>query len=119
MRNILDAAKFVVLLLLGAICTVCSIICLPAIGLGIVLLTEQVATWSKTSQWHPVPLGALLNNSIYASDVHWSWIERAIKLALSLESGLVLFVAAALTWGLVLIAFDRALKKWRPAARIF
>ena len=41
MRNIrtliLDAVKFVVLLLLGTICTVFSIACLPSLGLGIAL----------------------------------------------------------------------------------
>ena len=74
---ILDAAKFVVLLVLCIICTVFSIICLPSIGLGIALLSEQAATWFRTSQWHPVPLTALLHDSSYALDVRWSSVQWA------------------------------------------
>jgi hypothetical protein len=110
---ILDAAKFAVLLVLGIICTVFSIICLPSIGLGIALLSEQAATWSRTSQWHPVPLAALLR------DVHWPSVQSAIEQLLSLESGVVLIVLAILIWTIVLVTFDRALKKWRRASRIF
>jgi hypothetical protein len=113
---ILDAAKFAVLLVLGVICTVFSIICLPSIGLGIALLSEQVATWSRTSQWHPVPLAALLH---YPRDVHWLLVQSAIEQLLSLESGVVLIVLATLIWTIVLVTFDRALKKWRPGSSIF
>jgi hypothetical protein len=116
---ILDAAKFAVLLVLGIICTVFSIICLPSIGLGIALLSEQAATWSRTSQWHPVPLAALLDNSGYARDVHWPSVQSAIEQLLFLESGVVLIVLAIFIWTIVLVTFDRALKKWRPASRIF
>jgi hypothetical protein len=116
---ILDAAKFAVLLVLGIICTVFSIICLPSIGLGIALLSGQAATWSRTSQWHPVPLAALLNDSGHARDVRWPSVQSAIEQLLSLESGVVLIVLAIFIWTIVLVTFDRALKKWRPASRIF
>jgi hypothetical protein len=114
----IDAAKFAVLLVLSIICTVFSIICLPSIGLGVALLSEQVATWLKTSQWNSLPLTALLHNSSHALDFHWSSMPWAIQLLLSLESGVVLIVAAVFIWTAVLFTFDRALKKWRPAARI-
>jgi hypothetical protein len=115
---ILDAAKFTVLLVLSIICTIFSIICLLSIGLGVALLSEQAATWFKTSQWHPVPLTGLLHDSSHALDFQWSSVQWAIQLLLSLESGVVLIVAAAFIWTAVLFTFDRALKKWRPAARI-
>ena len=115
---ILDAAKFMVLLVLGAICTVFSIICLPSIGLGIALLSEQAATWFRTSQWHPVPLTALLHDSRYALDVHWSSVQWAVEQLFSVETGVVLIVVGVFTWTTVLFTFYRVLKKWRPAARI-
>jgi hypothetical protein len=115
---ILDAAKFVVLLVLCIICTVFSIICLPSIGLGIVLLSEQAANWFRTSQWHPVPLTALLHDSSYALDVRWSSVQWANEQLLSLESGVVLIVVGVFIWTTLLFTLDRALKKWRPAARI-
>jgi hypothetical protein len=120
MRNIQtfmgEAAKFAVLLLLGTICTVLSIISLPSIGLGIVLLSEQAATWSRTSEWKPVPLAAFLQKPGY---VHWPPIQSGLELLLSLESGLVVIVAAASVWSLAMILFDQALQRWRPPARIF
>ena len=115
---ILDAEKFAVLLVLCIICTVFSIICLPSIGLGIAVLSEQAATWFRTSQWHAVPLTALLHDSSYALDVRWSSVQWAIEQPLSLESGVVLIVVGVSIWTIVLFTFYRALKKWRPAARI-
>jgi hypothetical protein len=115
---ILDAAKFSVLLMLCLTCTVFSIICLPSIGLGMALLSEQAATWFRTSQWHPVPLAALLYDSSYALDIHWSSVQWTIEQLLSLESGVVLVGVGVFIWTIVLFTFDRALKKWRPAARI-
>src|SRR5262249_51593376 len=123
MRNIqtfiLDTAKFAVLMLLGAVCTVFSIICLPSIGLGVVILSEQAVTWSKTSQWNSVPLAAVLKQSSYIPEVNWPSIQSAVEHLLSWESGLTLIVAAAAAWSFALIMFDRALRKWHPHARIF
>jgi hypothetical protein len=123
MRNIrtfvLDAVKFVVLLLLATICTVFSIACLPSLGLGIALLSEQAATWFKTLQWNPVPLAALFKEVGYAPYVDWPWIQSGIEQLLSLESGPVLIAAAASLWSVALVMFDQALKKWRPTARVF
>ena len=114
-----EALKFVVLLVLGGICTVCSIACLPAIGLGTALLSVQAASWVRSAQWHPVPLSALLENLSHSSQVDWSLIQPGIERLLSLESGPILVGAAGLAWALALILFDRALKKWRPTASIF
>jgi hypothetical protein len=123
MRNIrtllLGAVKFVVLLVLGATCTVFSIACLPSIGLGIALLSGQAATWLRTLQWNPVPLAALLKESGYSPYVDWYWIRSGIEQLLSLESGPVLIISAAALWTAALIMFDQALKKWRPTARVF
>jgi hypothetical protein len=123
MRNIrtfvLDAAKFVVLLLLSTICIVFSIVCLPSLGLGIALLSEQAATWFRTLQWNPVTLAALLKELGYAPDVDWPWIQSGIEQLLSLESGPFLIAAAASVWGVALIMFDQVLKKWRPGTRAF
>jgi hypothetical protein len=123
MRNIrtfvLDAVKFVVLLLLATICTVFSIACLPSLGLGIALLSEQAATWFKTLQWNPVPLAALFKEIGYVPYVDWPWIQSGIEQLLSLESGPVLIAAAASLWSVALVMFDQALKKWRPTARVF
>ena len=116
---VLDAAKFVVLLLLGTICTVFSIVCLPLLGLGIALLSEQAATWFRTLQWNPVTLAALLKEVGSAPRVDWPWIQSAIEQLLSLESGPVLIAAAASVWGAALIMFDQVLKKWRPGVRAF
>ena len=114
-----DTAKFAVLLLLGAICTILSVICLTSIGLGISLLSEQAATWFKTSQWHHVPLGVLFKGTGYAPDAHWSSFQPSIEQLLSSESGLVLVAAAATVWSVALIRFNYTLKKWRPPASIF
>ena len=114
-----EALKFVVLLVLGGICTVCSIACLPAIGLGTALLSVQAASWVRSAQWHPVPLSALLENLSHSSQADWSFIQPGIERLLSLESGPILVGAAGLAWALALILFDRALKKWRPTASIF
>jgi hypothetical protein len=123
MRNIrtyaLDAVKFVVLLLLGTICTLFSIACLSSLCLGIALLTEQAVTWFRTSQWSPVPLVALLKEVGYTPHIDRAWIQSGIEQLLSWDSGLVLIGAAVSLWGVVLITFDQALKKWRPTARLF
>jgi hypothetical protein len=123
MRNIrtfvLDAAKFVVLLLLSTICIVFSIVCLPSLGLGIALLSEQAATWFRTLQWNPVTLAALLKELGYAPHVDWLWIQSGIEQLLSLEIGPFLIAAAASVWGVALIMFDQVLKKWRPGTRAF
>jgi hypothetical protein len=70
MRNIqlltLDSAKLVVLALLGSLCTLCSLACLPSLGLGIALLSEQTAAWFRTLQWNPVPVASLLKQIGYA-----------------------------------------------------
>jgi len=116
---VVDAVKFVVLLLLGTICTVFSIACLPSVGLGIALLTQQTSTWFRTSQWNAVPLAALLEEFSRVPHVDWPWIQSGIEQLLSLESGPVLIGAAVSVWVIALIMFDRALKKWRPTARVF
>jgi hypothetical protein len=114
-----DALKFVVLLVLGGICTVSSVACLPAIGLGTALLSVQTASWVRSAQWHPVPLSALLENLSHSSQADWSLIQPGIEHLLSMESGPILIAAAGLAWALALILFDRALKKWRPTGSIF
>ncbi len=114
-----DAAKFVVLLLLGAICTVFSIGCLFSVGLGLALLTEQASTWVRTSQWHSMPLAALLKQLRYAPHADWSWTQSGMEQLLSLESSPILIGTAASVWVFVLIIFGQALKKWRPTARLF
>src|SRR5271165_2585694 len=116
---VVDTAKFVMLLLLGTACTVLSIVCLPSLGFGITLLSEQAATWFRTSQWNPVTLAALLKEVGCAPHVDWPWIQSAIERLLSLESGPILIAAAASVWGIALIMFDQVLKKWHPDARVF
>ena len=123
MRNIqmltLDSAKFVMLTLLGSLCTLCSLACLPSMGLGIALLSEQAATWFRTLQWNPVPLATLIKRVGYAPHADWPWIQSGIDQLLRLESGPTLITAATLLWAVSLIVFDQALKKWRPATRLF
>jgi hypothetical protein len=114
-----NTLKFLVLLVLGGICTICSITCLPAIGLGTAVLSVQTASWVRSAQWHSVPLSALLENLSHSSQADWSLIQPGIEHLLSLESGPILIGAAGLVWALALILFDRALKKWRPTASIF
>jgi hypothetical protein len=123
MRNIqmltLDSAKFVMLTLLGSLCTLCSLACLPSLGLGIALLSEQAATWFRTLQWKPLPLATLVTQVGYAPHADWPWIQSGIDQLLRLESGPTLITAATLLWAVALIGFDQALKKWRPATRLF
>ena len=114
-----DTTKFVMLLVLGAICTVFSMACLPAIGLGMALLSEQTASWVRSAQWHPVPISALLPNLSYAPHADWPLIQSGIEHLVSLESGPILIGTAGLAWALALVLFDRALKKWHPTASIF
>jgi hypothetical protein len=91
MRNIqmltLDSAKLVVLALLGSLCTLCSLACLPSLGLGIALLSEQTAAWFRTLQWNPVPVASLLKQIGYAPHADWPWIQSGIDQLLRLESG--------------------------------
>src|SRR6516164_7786018 len=100
MRNIqmlaLDSAKLVVLTLLGSLCTLRSLACLPSMGLGIALLSEQAATWFRTLQWNPVPLATLIKRVGYAPHADCPWIQSGIDQLLRLESGPILITAATL-----------------------
>jgi len=116
---VLDATKFVTLLLLSIICFAFSIACLSSIGLGIVLLSQQAATWSRTFHWDPVPLSALFNNIGLFPHVDSVWLQSGLDQLIALESGPVLIVAATLVWIISLIVLDEALKKWHPTARVF
>jgi hypothetical protein len=111
MRNIqmltLDSAKLVVLALLGSLCTLCSLACLPSLGLGIALLSEQTAAWFRTLQWNPVPVASLLKQIGYAPHADWPWIQSGIDQLLRLESGPTVITAATLLWAFVLIVFDQ------------
>jgi hypothetical protein len=91
----------------------------PQLAFGMALLSEQTASWVKSAQWHPVPISALLQNLSYALHADWPLIQSGIEHLVSLESGPILIGTAGLAWALVLILFDRALKKWHPTASIF
>lgn len=112
----LDTVKFVVLLLLGGVCTVGSMACLLSIGLAAAQLSNQAATWLKTSRWDPSPLADLFGKFGYAPHVDWLGMQTTIERLMSLESGPVVIVLAAAFWGCILMMFDRALKRWGPAA---
>jgi hypothetical protein len=114
-----DAAKFLALLLLGAICTLLSIACLPSLCFGIALLTQQASAWLHTSQWHALPLAALLQDVGHVPQLDSPWLQPGIERVLSLESAPTLIAAAILVWIAGLLVFHRALKMWRPAASLF
>jgi hypothetical protein len=116
---VLDALKFMTLLLLSVICFAFSVGCLSSIGLGIALLSQQAATWSRTWQWDPVPLSALFNNIGLVPHVDPVWLQSGLDQLIALDSGPVLIVAATLVWIISLIVLDEALKKWHPTARVF
>jgi hypothetical protein len=116
---VLDATKFVTLLLLSIICFAFSIACLSSIGLGMVLLSEQAATWSRTWQWDAVPLSALFSKVGLVPHLDPVWIQSGLEQLFALESGPVLIAAATSIWIISSSVLDQALKKWHPTARVF
>jgi hypothetical protein len=116
---VLDAMKFMALLLLSVTCFAFSVACLSSIGLRIALLSQQAATWSRTWQWDSIPLSALFNNIELVPHANPVWIRSGIDQLIAFESGPVLIAAAISVWVISLIVLDQALKKWHPTAKIF
>jgi hypothetical protein len=101
------AKRFVILLLLGLICTFSSVAFVLSSCIAMPVLTEQFASWLKNGQWQPMPLAMLLAKMGYVPSVNASPSKAIIDWFFSFETGFV-FVAAAAAFACTVWMFERA-----------
>lgn len=112
--SVIDALKFIALLMLGAVCTLAGLALLLSVGVAMPVLTEQASAWLAGSQWRPFPLAMALAQPGYGPEGDGTLIAGAIDWVLSVEVGVAL-VAAAGGYGCILWIFHRAVEAWGPA----